>query len=101
VMVPMPRPRPPHLHREETRHGSVAWYVRLDKGPRVRIRAAFGTPEFDLEYQAALNGTARPAKDAPVAGTVAWLIARYRETAAWGALSGPQGASGRISFVRL
>jgi len=33
----MPRPRPPHLHRETTRHGKHAWYVRIGKGKRVRI----------------------------------------------------------------
>jgi hypothetical protein len=34
-----------------TQHGRVVWYVRINKGPRIRIRAAFGTPEFDAEYQ--------------------------------------------------
>lgn len=28
----MPRPRPPHLHRETSRHGKTVWYVRVDKG---------------------------------------------------------------------
>jgi integrase len=51
------------------------------------MRAAFGTPEFDAEYQAALIGNPRPAKGAPAAGTLAWLIARYRETTAWSNLS--------------
>ena len=27
----MPRPRPPHLHRETNRHGTTVWYVRLGK----------------------------------------------------------------------
>ena len=40
------------------------------------------TPEFEAEYQAAISGTARPAKGAPAAGTLAWLIARYRGTTA-------------------
>jgi hypothetical protein len=56
----MPRPRPPHLHREATRHGRLVWYVRRDKGPRIRIRAEYGTPEFEVEYQAALAGTPPP-----------------------------------------
>src|SRR5436190_24042236 len=51
----MPRPRPPHLHRQVTRHGKTVWYVRFGKGPRVRIRAEFGTPEFGAEYQAAIT----------------------------------------------
>ena len=69
----MPRPRPPHLQREFTRHGKAVWYVRIGKGPRVRLRANFGTPEFDSEYQAAITGTPRPAKGAPAVGTVGWL----------------------------
>jgi hypothetical protein len=52
----MPRPRPPHLQREITRHGKPVWYVRIDRGPRVRIKAEFGTPEFDAEYRAAVAG---------------------------------------------
>jgi len=53
----MPRPRPPHLQREITRHGKAVWYVRVNRGPRVRLKAEFGTPEFDAEYRAALSGT--------------------------------------------
>ena len=88
MMVAMPRPRPPHLHRQVTRHGKAVWYVRVGKGPRTRIRAEFGTPEFDAEYQAAVTGAPRPnAKGGPAVGSLAWLIARYRETAAWSVLS--------------
>lgn len=80
----MPRPRPPHLQRQITRHSKVAWYVRIGRGPKVRIRGKFGTPEFDAEYQAALAGTQHlQKKGEPHAGTLAWLIARYRETGAW------------------
>src|SRR4051794_24128631 len=86
-MAHMPRPRPPHLHRETTRHGNAVWYVRVGKGPRIRLRAGFGTPEFQAEYQAALIGAPRPAKGAPAVGTLAWLLDRYRETGAWTALS--------------
>ena len=85
----MPRPRPPHLHRQVTRHGKTVWYVRVGKGPRVRIRADFGTPEFGTEYQAAITGVARPQQVKGEAfGSLGWLIARYRETTAWTALSG-------------
>jgi integrase len=84
----MPRIRPPHLQRETTRHGKVVWFVRVGKGPRTRLRAAYGTPEFDAEYKAAVDG-APPQAAAPAAATksLAWLIARYRETSAWAALS--------------
>lgn len=83
----MPRPRPPHLQRQVTRHGKAVWYVRVGKGPRVRMRAEFGTPEFDAEYQTAISGVSRPKKGAPATGTLAWLIARYREVGAWTSLS--------------
>lgn len=82
----MPRPRPPYLHRERTRHGRFVWYVRVGGGPRVRIRAEYGTPEFDAEYRAARDG--EPVrKSAPSTSTLAWLLARYRETTAWTDLS--------------
>ncbi len=86
-METMPRPRPPHLQREVTRHGQVVWYFRI-KGhsKRVRLRAAFGSPEFDAEYQAAISGAPRR-QGGPLEGTLAWLIARYRETTAWQGLS--------------
>lgn len=87
-MDAMPRPRPPHLHRETSRHGKTVWYVRVDKGPRVRIHAVFGTPEFKAEYLAAVsNGAAPKKKTEPAVGSLAWLISRYRETTAWSALS--------------
>jgi integrase len=88
-MTDMPRPRPPHLHRQVSRHGLTVWYVRIGKGPRIRMRAAFGTPEFDAEYQAAIAGlpARQTAKDDRATGTLAWLVERYRETGAWTNLS--------------
>jgi integrase len=85
-MEAMPRPRPPHLHRQVTRHGKTVWYVRVGRGPRTRIRAAFGTPEFDAEYRAAISVRPPSTLSAP-ANTLAWLIERYRETPAWRDLS--------------
>jgi integrase len=89
-MEAMPRPRPPHLQRQVTRHGNAVWYVRVGQGPRTRIRSEFGTPEFDAEYQAAIAGlpARQTAKDDRTAtGTLAWLVERYRETKAWTDLS--------------
>lgn len=83
-MIPgMPRPRPPHLHRETNRHGNVVWYVREGKGGRIRIKATYGTPEFETAYQAALRGKqpSGPAKGAR--GTLGWLFQLYRQTTAW------------------
>ena len=83
----MPRPRPPHLQRERTRHGTTVWYVRVGKGPRIRLRAPFGSMEFRAEYHAAISGKLRPGKGAPAIGTLAWLVDRYRETNDWNQLS--------------
>jgi integrase len=79
----MPRPRPLHLHREANRHGTVVWYVRIGKGPRVRIRATYGTPDFEAAYQAALQSeTPRPGAKL-ARGTLGWLFGLYRQTSAW------------------
>lgn len=50
----MPKPRPPYLLREKAR-GRYVWYVRIGKSERVRIRSQFGTPEFNVEYNAAVS----------------------------------------------
>src|SRR3990167_2358322 len=86
-MGEMPRPRPPHLHREVSRHGRAVWYVRIGKGPRIRIRPEYGSPEFDQAYRAALQGETPPAKVGSKVNTLAWLSERYRESAPWAALS--------------
>lgn len=86
MIATMPRPRPPHLNRETTRHGATAWYVRVGKGPRIRVPAP-GTEGFDEAYQAAVAGE-RPRKPGKAhAGTLEWLIARYRDSLAWNSLS--------------
>lgn len=82
----MPRPRPPHLHRERTRHGRFVWYVRVGHGPRIRLKTEFGTPEFNAEYRAAVD-RAPIRETAPATSSLGWLVARYRETAAWTDLS--------------
>ena len=86
-MNDMPRPRPPHLHRETTRHGRAVWYVRLDRGRRVRLRGEYGTPEFQAAYKAAIDG--KPASGAATfkAHSLGWLIERYCESSAWTNLS--------------
>ena len=84
----MPRPRPPRLHRQRTRHGKTVWYVRDGHGPRVRLRAEFGSPEFEAEYQVAISGQAvERGKKAAAVGSLMRLFDRYRETVAWSGLS--------------
>jgi integrase len=93
----MPRPRPPFLNRFVHHSGKVMWCVRVGSGAqrrRVFIRAPYGTPEFQAEYEGALKrqdnvltspGEGRKRHD--IVGTLSWLIDRYRETYAWTSLS--------------
>lgn len=79
----MPRPRPPHLQKAITRHGKVVWYVRFGRGPKIRIRGEYGSPEFDEAYQAAVSGE-RPTPPGKAAkGTLEWLWLLYRQSGAW------------------
>ena len=79
----MPRPRPPHLHREASRHGAMNWYVRVGKGPRTRIKAQYGTTEFDEAYRAAIAGEKPLPADKPSSGSLEWLVKLYRQSSAW------------------
>lgn len=79
----MPKPRYPHLRREKTRHGKIVWYVRPDEGQRKRLRAPYGSPEFEAEYLAALASLDRSEAPKPGKGTLAWLVARYQDSIAW------------------
>jgi integrase len=90
----MPRPRPPYLVREVSRHGRVKWYVRIDpgdgkRGPRIRIPGEYGSEEFTAAYNAALSGAPPPVKKSGEArhGTVEWLINEYRKSSVWKAFS--------------
>ena len=83
----MPRPRPPHLIREVSRHGKATWVVRVGHGPRTRLRATYGTPEFEAAYPAAIKGEVVPARRKASAGTLQWLWDEYRQSSAWGSLA--------------
>jgi integrase len=87
LMSDMPRPRPPYLHKETNRHGSIVWYVHMKGSPRARLRAAYGTKEFWAEYQAAMQGQPAPEKSGSRSGTLRWLSDEYRKSSAWGDLS--------------
>jgi integrase len=83
MMPNMPRPRPPHLHSETTRHGKRVWYVRVGHGKRRRLKANYGTDDFWQEYRDALEGKPPKVTKGPAVGSLAWLIARYVESAEW------------------
>src|ERR1700757_3821919 len=86
-MAKMPRPRPPYLHREVSRHGKTTWYVRKGRGLRVRIRGEYGSGEFRANYEAAVEGRPTNSRKGPESGTFAWLIDRFRDSAAWASLA--------------
>lgn len=84
----VPRPRPPYLQRRTTRHGKTAWYVRVGRGPLIRIRGEYGSAAFWAQYNAAVTGehVAPTTSDAKPA-SLQWLIERYRDSSAWRDLS--------------
>lgn len=86
MIVAMPRPRPPHLHRQRTRHGKHVWYVRKGRGRRYRLRSEFGSDSFNAEYEAAIQGKALKPGQA-MAGSLQWLWDQYRKSGDWTALS--------------
>lgn len=83
----MPRPRPPHLHSELSRHGKRVWYHRIGKGKRTRIDHSYGSAEFWAAYQAAEAGEDAPKPAKAGVNTFRWLVDRYRGSLAWAALS--------------
>jgi len=83
----MPRPRPPHLQKAITRHGKVTWYVRFGRGPKIRIRGEYGSPEFDAAYQAAVRGERPTPAGKAAKGTLEWLWMLYRQSSTWRDLS--------------
>ena len=76
--------RLPYLYHQID-YGKSYWYMRRN-GRKIRLKAPYGTPEFEAEYYDALKNIV-PQKQGPAGGTLAWLIERYRETTAWQSLS--------------
>ena len=82
----------PGLQRHRTRHKKIVWYVRVDKGPRRRLKSEPGTPAFREEYEqvyAVLLKGDKP-KSATTAtgskGTLKWLWEQYCKSSSWTAL---------------
>jgi len=87
VIGDMPR-KLPHLQREVSRHGTVKYYVRRDRGPRIRIVGEFGSKAFFEAYRDAL--AAAPAQSRAASetrGTMGWLITEYMASPSWAALA--------------
>lgn len=83
----MGRKLPRFVVRETSRHGRTVYYFRRGKGHRVRL-PDFQSDDFAAAYDRALIGApeAQGRRRAAV-GTLAWLIERYRQSAAYQALS--------------
>lgn len=82
----MPRKLPPFVTRERTRHGTVVFYFRRGKGKRTRL-PDLGAEGFDAAYRAAMAGDVPRRRSTANAGSLTWLVDRYRETAAYQGLS--------------
>lgn len=82
-MAAMPRPRPPYLQRRVTRHGKVTWYVRVGRGPLIRVDGVYGSPEFMAAYDDAVKGRRPTPRGRPAEGTLQWLVDLYRRSEAW------------------
>lgn len=88
----MPRKRPPYIRREKTRHGRMIWAFR--RGSQyVRLPDAYGTGAFWEAYNAALTGEKPKARADGDKRTLAWLVARYKESAKF---AGYKGSTRRV-----
>lgn len=71
----------PHLTRDRDRHGRQRLYARIGLGRRIRLRQVEGTPEFALEYAAAVAELRKPPENAAIARvapeTLEWLGRKY------------------------
>jgi enterobacteria phage integrase len=80
-----------HIERWRDRHGKMRFYFRRHrhKGcPRITLNGEYGSEEFRASYAAALHGTiesndTRPKIERPGNGTLAALIASYKQDAAF------------------
>lgn len=78
-----------YVHEDVDRHGNVRIYFRKPGGPKIRMRASPGTPEFAALYHAIVAGqvpeTAKPPARLrrPAEGTWRWLCVAYMESRAF------------------
>lgn len=81
--VAMPRPHLPYLERTVSR-GTVFYYVRLTRqSKRIRIRGAYGSPQFMAEYRAAIAGKPIETPAAASKASLQWLADKWRESSDW------------------
>jgi len=76
----MPRNRPVYIRHEKSRHGTWTWAFRRGK-EYVRLPDTYGTPEFWDAYRLALAGEKPKPRPVDDKRSLAWLVARYKESA--------------------
>lgn len=77
----MPRKLPKYVHRERTRHGRIVVYFQRPNAQRIRLPDDLSSDAFHEAYNSALKGNKlelRP--NAPVSGSLHWLVERYKES---------------------
>lgn len=85
-MEDMPRKLPQFVTKEKNRHGTWVYYFRKGKGKRTRL-PAYGSPEFQDAYEAALTGNAVKRPNVNPSASFGWLVDRHMESAYWAALT--------------
>lgn len=83
--APMRTRLPPNVTSETNRHGTRVFYYRVGKGARIRL-PAYGTPEFEPAYRAALAGAplpVAPGSRTATIGTIRWAIGEYKQSLHW------------------
>lgn len=79
----MPKPRPPHVYSERSRHGRLQWYHRIGRGKRTRLPEPFGSPEFYAAARAAEYGEDAPKQKKADKGSWAWMVSQYLDSRAF------------------
>ncbi|MDW5314537.1 tyrosine-type recombinase/integrase [Rhizobium sp. PL01] len=81
-MIIIPRKLPLHVVKQRTQHGKVVFYFRIGQGKRTRL-PDIGAKDFKAAYRACLSGNPIPAKGTEDARSIAWLLAKYKESPEW------------------
>ncbi|WP_438721591.1 tyrosine-type recombinase/integrase [Bartonella rochalimae] len=102
----MPKPRPPHLVKQITQHGQIVWYVRINHGPRIRVRGTYGTQEFVDNYKSALaelHGIIppKPKIGKLIEGSFAWLLKQYFNSIHWHSLAKSTKRQRELIFMKV
>nr|WP_289852191.1 tyrosine-type recombinase/integrase [Rhizobium sp. SSA_523] len=93
-MEGMPRPRYQYVQKQVTRHGKVVWYFRIGDGKRARLPGEYGSPEFIKAWKALIAGQKVETQPAG-RHTLAWLVEKYQQSAAFKGLKASTQANRR------